>query len=174
MAEPFLGEIRAFSFDFAPRGWAECNGQLLPINQNQALFSLLGTQFGGNGQTNFALPDLRGRSPLGQGVGPTTTYATGDRAGVEFQTLSPNELAPHTHRLAASTAAATQNDPTAGVYATPSAHPRMATLYAGAPNASGGSNGTTQTGGGQPHDNRQPHLTVLFAIALQGIFPPRN
>src|SRR4051812_40404269 len=108
MVEPFLAEIDLFSFNFAPKGWAQCNGQLLPINQNQALFSLLGTTYGGNGQTNFALPDLRGRLPVGFGQGPgLSNYVQGDRSGVETVTVGPNELPAHTHAVDTSALLAT-------------------------------------------------------------------
>ena len=163
MAEPFLAEIRLMSFNFAPKGWAMCNGQLLPINQNQALFSLLGTTFGGDGRVNFGLPDLRGRVPVHAGGGHTL----GERGGEQAHTLSIAELPTHSHAVrASSTATGGVADPTGAflgggnnVYASGSA---TATLR---PDA------LTNVGGSQAHLNMQPFLTVTFCIALQGIFP---
>jgi microcystin-dependent protein len=170
MAEPFLSEIRVMSFVFAPKGWALCNGQLLPINQNQALFSLLGTTFGGDGRVNFALPDLRGRTPIHVGAGHTL----GERGGEQAHTLSIAELPTHAHVANATTAQADagSNGPA------PSrtlAQSNFSTLYgaagslqAMAPNALG------NVGGSQAHLNMQPFLTLSFCIALQGIFPSPN
>lgn len=173
MSEPFLGEIRLVGFDFPPRGWASCMGQLLPINQNQALFSLLGTQFGGNGTTNFALPDFRGRVGLGQGQGPgLPNYIIGERGGEPTHTVTLNEMPSHGHAFGVASASATSGDPAAGSYATPNTNPRMRNLYGAAPNAAGPNLGNT--GGGQPHNNMQPFLALNFVIALQGIFPSRN
>lgn len=163
MAEPFLAEIRLMSFVFAPKGWTLCNGQLLPINQNQALFSLLGTTFGGNGQTNFALPDLRGRTPIHVGAGHTL----GERAGEQAHTLSIAELPTHTHLAQFSTSEASTADGTNNVPAktlTPAYGPPQS-LVAMHPGAS------VNTGGSQAHLNMQPFLTLSFCIALQGIFP---
>jgi microcystin-dependent protein len=166
MAEPFLSEIRIMSFVFAPQGWALCNGQLLPINQNQALFSLLGTTFGGNGQTNFALPDLRSRTPIHVGSGHTL----GEQGGAQSHTLSIAELPEHAHVANATTVPATTNTPgntlllaqstAANLYATASSN-----LVAMSPAA------IANTGGSQAHLNIQPFLTLSFCIALQGIFP---
>lgn len=165
MAEPFLSEIRIMSFVFAPRGWALCNGQLLPINQNQALFSLLGTTFGGNGQTNFALPDNRGRTPIHVGSGHTL----GERAGEQAHTLSIQELPQHTHAARASSAAAATPVPTNGVLAPAN------NLYSSTDALVAlGSSSVTNTGGSQAHLNMQPYLTLSFCIALQGIFPSPN
>ncbi|MFZ6026721.1 MAG: phage tail protein [Chloroflexota bacterium] len=163
MAEPFLSEIRIFSFNFAPRGWALCNGQLLPINQNQALFSLLGTTFGGDGRVNFALPDLRGRTPIHTGSGHTL----GERSGEQAHTLSLGELPTHTHAMNGSSNAATTTIPggallsqsPAGLYAPPAS---LVGLHAGS---------VSSVGGSQAHLNMQPFLTLNFCIALQGIFP---
>ena len=164
MAEPFLSEIRIMSFGFPPKGWAFCNGQLLPINQNQALFALLGTTFGGNGQTNFALPNLQGRTPIHVGGGHTL----GEQGGEQAHTLSIAELPSHTHVVSGSSNA------TGGTVS-----PNGAFL-GGANNAyrSAGGPATTMSaatisniGGSQPHLNMQPFLTLNFCIALQGIFP---
>ena len=169
MAEPFLGEVRLMSFVFAPKGWALCNGQLLPINQNQALFSLLGTTYGGDGRVNFALPDLRGRVPIHAGGGHTL----GERAGEQAHTLSVSELPTHTH-VARGASAATGGSalPTLrvlgganNVYASPATSPPLTSLSSGT---------VTSAGGSQAHLNMQPFLTVSFCIALQGIFPSPN
>ena len=168
MAEPFLSEIRIMSFVFAPKGWALCNGQLLPINQNQGLFSLLGTTFGGNGQTNFALPDLRGRTPIHVGSGHTL----GERGGEQAHTLSIAELPQHTHVLNAATAVATTNTP-ANTLVT--AQSTASNLYAPAANLQAMSAAAVaNVGGSQAHLNMQPFLTLSFCIALQGIFPSPN
>lgn len=168
MAEPFLGEIRICSFDFPPKGWASCNGQLLPINQNQGLFSLLGTTYGGDGEVNFALPDLRGRRPLMEGNG----YALGQRAGTDSHTLSLQELPEHTHAIRASTAVGTQDSPANGYLAASS----VDVPYTGGQGNVLGTNTTalSSQGGSQAHENRSPFLVVNFIIALQGIFPSPN
>jgi microcystin-dependent protein len=173
MAEPFLSEIRIMSFVFAPKGWALCNGQLLPINQNQALFSLLGTTFGGDGRVNFALPDLRGRTPIHVGSGHTL----GERGGEQAHTLSIAELPTHTHVLSASSAQANfpapfnANTNTGNILA--SSAPDQ--IYGVAANLVALNTGTiTNTGGSQAHLNMQPFLTLSFCIALQGIFPSPN
>jgi microcystin-dependent protein len=165
MAEPFRGEVRLMSFVFAPRGWALCNGQLLPINQNQALFALLGTTFGGNGQTTFALPDLRGRTPIHVGNG----HIVGEAGGQQSHTLSIAELPEHTHSVAASATAS-------GGSATPNAN-----FLGGGNNAYHAASGgvltslrpdtVTSVGGSQAHLNMQPFLTLSFCISLDGIFP---
>ena len=168
MAEPFLAEVRLFSFVFAPKGWAQCNGQLLPINQNQALFSLLGTTFGGDGQVNFALPDLRGRVPIHVGAGHTL----GERGGEQAHTLSIAELPAHAHALQATTATATTATPDATRML---AKTTAANLYAPASNLLAmDPSATVPSGGSQAHLNMQPFLTVSYCIALQGIFPSPN
>ena len=168
MAEPFLSEVRIFSFGFAPKGWALCDGQLLPINQNQALFSLLGTTYGGNGQTNFALPDLRGRVPLHVGSGHTL----GERAGEQAHTLAINELPQHAHavNVISSTTADQQ-------YPTTTTHWASGSSFAGFHQTSNNVMNPASIlpiGGSQAHLNMQPFLTLNFSIALQGIFPSQN
>jgi microcystin-dependent protein len=165
MTEPFIGEIQIFGFQFAPRGWALCNGQLLPINQNQALFSLLGTTYGGDGRTTFALPDLQGRVPLGVGAG----YTQGERAGEESHTLITSEMPAHTHMPLASLAAASTPSPADATWANTGA-----ANYASSPNTQMAGNAVVPVGGSQPHENRSPYLTVNFCIALVGIFPSRS
>jgi microcystin-dependent protein len=169
MAEPFLSEIRIMSFVFAPKGWALCNGQLLPINQNQALFSLLGTTFGGDGRVNFALPDLRGRTPIHVGSGHTL----GERGGEQAHTLSIAELPTHTHLFQAnSTTTGSSNSPSAT--SVPAASVGAA-VYASASNLVAMSPAAVaNVGGSQAHLNMQPFLTLSFCIALQGIFPSPN
>ncbi len=175
MADPFIAEIRAVAFGYAPRGWAECNGQLLSINQNTALFSLLGTFYGGDGRVTFGLPDLRSRVAIHMGEGPgLSNYDVGEQLGVEHETINLNELPPHSHAMQATGAAATTNDASSGIYATPNVNPRMQTLYATSANSNMGSSTITPTGGNQPHENRQPYLTCIYCIALVGIFPSRN
>lgn len=162
MAEPFLSEIRIMSFVFAPKGWALCNGQLLPINQNQALFSLLGTTFGGDGRVNFALPDLRGRVPIHVGG----SHTLGERGGEQAHTLSIAEIPTHTHVLSASPSNANGPAPTNNVLAAAN------NVYNPATNLTAlGPSSIANTGGSQAHLNMQPFLTLNFSIALQGIFP---
>ncbi len=167
MAEPFLSEIRIMSFEFAPRGWALCNGQLLPINQNQALFSLLGTTFGGDGRVNFALPDLRGRTPIHVGSGHTL----GERGGEQAHTLSIAEIPTHTHVANATSSNATSAAPSNSL-----GYARSATLMYGSPTSlvSMSPLAIGNVGGSQAHLNMQPFLTLNFCIALQGIFPSPN
>jgi microcystin-dependent protein len=171
MPQPFVGEIRIFAGDFAPTGWALCNGQLLSIGQNTALFSLIGTAFGGNGVSTFALPNLQGRVPLGSGQGPgLTDRARGNVLGEEAHALNGPEMAAHTHTLGASSANGNSDAVAGNVMArSPAAIPQFhvtadATLHSATVGA---------TGGGQPHNNMQPYLTLNFIIALQGQFPPQ-
>src|SRR5262245_40363309 len=166
MAEPFLSEIRIFSFGFAPKGWALCNGQLLPINQNQALFSLLGTTYGGDGRVNFALPNLQGRVPIHEGA----SHTLGEKGGEQAHTLSISEMPTHTHSAQASPNNGDQPVPT-NTYLGPGRNRYLAP----------GNNLTTplpatiaNVGGSQPHLNMQPFLTLNFSIALQGIFPSQT
>jgi microcystin-dependent protein len=165
MSEPFLSEIRVFSFNFPPQGWALCNGQLLPIGQNQALFALLGTTYGGDGENNFALPNLQGRVPMHVGA-----HTLGESAGRETHTLTLAELPAHTHPLNASDANATSGNPAGNVLA------RATSPMYHAPTALTPLHplSISNVGGNQPHANMQPFLTLSFAIALQGIFPSRN
>lgn len=165
MAEPFLSEIRIMSFVFPPKGWALCNGQLLPINQNQALFALLGTTFGGDGRVNFALPDFRARVPIHEGSGHTL----GERAGEQAHTLSIAEVPTHAHIVQASSAVGDAVNPTGAVLASAS------NVYRAADNLTAlNPTSVTQAGGSQAHLNMQPFLTLSFCIALQGIFPSQN
>ena len=167
MAEPFLSEIRVFSFIFAPKGWALCNGQLLPINQNQALFSLLGNTYGGDGRVNFALPDLRGRVPIHVG----NNRILGTRGGEQAHTVIIAELPTHTHVAQASAAPGTQNVPANNVMLSQ----RAAEIYRPPSNLAPMVAGTlSNVGGSQAHLNLQPFLTLNFCIALQGIFPSPN
>ncbi|MEP6819607.1 MAG: tail fiber protein [bacterium] len=163
MAQPFLGEVKIISWNFAPRGWAFCNGQLLPINQNQALFSILGTTYGGNGQTTFALPNLQGRVPVYVGQGLTLGQAGGEQA----HTLSQPEMPTHTHIPTANSGAASVGLPAGNFWSATGS-------YAAQPNNTMNPAGTTPTGGSQAHDNMSPYLVLNFIIALQGIFPSRN
>lgn len=173
MAEPYLGEIRMFGGMFAPAGWAFCDGQLLPISENDALFTLIGTQYGGNGQTTFALPDLRGRSPVHQGQGPglQDTYPIGSTGGVETVTLLQAHLPSHAHPVAASNTAATSTLPQGRVLTRPAsgqAYLDDTPVSAMSPVSVGG------VGGSQPHENMAPYLPVSFIIALYGIYPSRS
>ena len=165
MAEPFLSEIRMFSFVFPPKGWALCNGQLMPINQNQALFSLLGTTWGGDGRVNFALPDLRGRVPIHVGG----SHTLGERGGEQAHTLSIEEIPTHLHQAQASNVPATTNTPLPSLLLSNSTG---SALYGPASNLTPMAPGSIgNAGGSQAHLNMQPFLTLSFGIALQGIFP---
>lgn len=170
MADPFIAEIRLMSFNFAPKGWAQCNGQLLPINQNQVLFSLLGTTFGGDGRVNFALPDNRGRTPIHVGNG----HSLGERGGEQAHTLSIAELPRHTHVLRASSVAASTNIPVASTTAWADSAPNQIYDNFGSNLVAMGSTAITNIGASQAHLNMQPYLTINFCIALQGIFPSQN
>jgi microcystin-dependent protein len=166
MGEPFLSEIRIMAFNYAPRAWAMCNGQLLPINQNQALFSLLGTTYGGNGQTTFALPDLRGRVPLHSGSG----FILGQAGGEQAHTITQSEMPAHLHFLNSSSVAGNDPNPIGKVLGSPlnlTYRPPDA-LVTLAPAT------ITNTGGSQAHQNMQPYLALNFCIALIGIFPSPN
>jgi microcystin-dependent protein len=177
--EPFLGQIALFPFNFAPRGWAFCQGQLLPISQNTALFSLLGTNYGGNGTSNFGLPDLRGRVPVSQGQAPgLSDYPIGSMQGVETVTLLTSQSPSHSHPFQAVAAQATANSPAGALPAEGHGSGRGApavNTYAppqtAVPLASGQ---VGSAGNGHPHNNLQPYLTLNWCIALQGIYPPRS
>lgn len=168
MAEPFLSEIRMVSFNFAPKGWALANGQFLPINQNQALFALLGTTYGGNGQTTFALPDFRGRVPIHFGA-----HTLGETGGQESHTVTNQEMPQHIHFVTAIDNNSANNNNPIGNYLSNTLPNNFYSNSAGSPVVM---NPTTvsNTGGSQPHNNMQPYLTINFIIALQGIFPSRN
>jgi len=168
MSEPFLGEIKIVSFNFPPRFWAFCNGQLLSISQNQALFSILGTTYGGNGTTNFALPNLQGRAPLHMGTGGGGSYVQGQTAGETAHTLTVAELPSHTHGAAAGTAPPDLGNPTAGHWA-----PNEG-AYAGTAAGTMASQAIGSSGGGQPHTNQPPYLVLNFCIALSGIYPSQS
>ncbi|MGC5326211.1 phage tail protein [Brevibacillus sp. SYSU BS000544] len=170
MSEPYLGEIRIFAGSFAPKGWAFCNGQLLPINQNQALFSLLGTAYGGNGMTTFALPDLRGRVPVHFGRLGDEYILLGQAGGEEGHTLSIQELPAHTHSVNASSGSATEVSPKDRVWAEKENAYGALTLPTNSMHASA----ISSVGGGQAHYNMQPFLVLNFIIALQGIYPSQN
>ena len=176
MSTPMLGEIRLMGCTFAPRGWMFCNGQLLAIAQNDALFALIGTTYGGDGVTTFALPDLRGRVPLNQGQGPgLSPYQIGQMAGTETVTLLANQLPMHTHQAFATTAAATTGEPGTGVLpGTVSDQTMYVTDISGGAPFTLSPQSTTTAGGSQPHENCMPTLAVSFCIAVEGIFPSRN
>lgn len=165
MSEPFVGEIRLAAFNFAPKGWALCNGQLLPINQNQALFSLLGTQYGGDGRVNFALPELRGRVPVGYG----RTYPIGAQLGEVAHTLTPSEMPAHSHGASVA-ATATVTTPTGTSYL---AQPGKA-AFAPSPSTSLAPASVSTVGQTQAHENLAPYLVVSYIIALTGVFPSRS
>jgi microcystin-dependent protein len=166
MGTPFMSEIKIVGFNYAPKGWAECNGQFLPINQNQALFSLLGTMYGGNGQTTFALPDFRGRVPIHVGSG----FIQGQAGGQEFHTITQSEMPAHNHFVQATNAQGNNDDMTGNLFATSNA-----AKFGGVQNLTTLQPSTiTNTGGSQPHENRQPFLVLNFIIALQGVFPSHN
>lgn len=170
MAEPFLGEIKPVGFNFAPRGWALCQGQILPISQNTALFSLLGTNYGGNGQTTFALPNLQSNVAISSGQGPgLADYSLGEVGGETSIQLTLPELPSHVHNLTASSAAATNQVPT-GRFPAKSTK----TLYSTTTNGSLNPDSVIADGGAQTHNNFQPYLGINYIIALEGIFPARN
>lgn len=174
MADPFVAEIRIFPFNFAPRGWAWCDGQLLPLSQNTALFSLLGTTYGGNGKSNFALPDLQGRAPMHPGQGPgLSLHDLGETGGSETVSLLESEMPAHSHNLMCLPAPGDAPTPAGTTFgrvigATPYQAP------AGSPLVMMSDQIAAPAGGDQPHNNMQPYLTFYFCIALQGVFPPRT
>lgn len=170
-SQPYVGEILLVPYNFAPKGWAECAGQLMPISQNTALFSLLGTFYGGDGKSTFALPDLRGRTPIGSGQGPgLSDYFLGQTGGEESVTLLVNQMPAHTHTVIGSSNVATVATPGGTVWASQS----LLNIYGTSSDSPMAPGAVGMTGGGQPHDNLSPYLTLNYIIALQGIFPARN
>ncbi len=181
MSSPFVAEIRIFGFNFAPKGWAFCAGQLMPISQNTALFSLLGTTYGGDGKSTFALPNLQGCAPLGQGQGAGLTLRVlGETGGEPSLTLLQSEIPSHAHTLNADTAFATTADPANSLYMRGNfddgnGHTGGVQIYDNvAPTTQMGPLSIAPAGGSQPHNNMMPYLTFNFCIALQGVFPPRT
>lgn len=176
MSDQYLGEIRMFGGNFAPTGWALCDGQLLPISQNQALFAILGTTYGGNGVTTFALPDLRGRVPMGWGQGPgLSPRAIGEASGSETVTLIQTQMPAHTHLASATTQDGNSTAPTGALWATAvDSSNQQGSSYGTTPNTTMSPAAIGMAGGNQPHDNMQPFLCVSFIIALQGVFPSRS
>jgi len=166
MLNPFLGELALVPYNFAPKGWALCNGQLLAINQNQALFAVLGTTYGGNGQTNFALPDLRGRVPVSSGQGPgLENYNVGQTGGVEHVTLAAGQMPAHNHALNVHSGKSLKTNPSGNLLANGAIYTNEAS------NNVAGAAAVANAGSGQAHENRQPYLTLNWIIALQGVFP---
>ena len=170
--DPFVAEIRIFPFNFAPKGWAFCDGQLLPISQNTALFSLLGTTYGGDGKSNFALPNMQGNAPMHPGQGPgLSLHDLGETGGSETVTLLESEIPSHSHSLTASAADGISGHPGGNLFAQGVAVSMWGT---NAPNTQFADAALAPAGGDQPHNNMQPYLTLNFCIALQGVFPPRT
>ncbi|MGF2411499.1 phage tail protein [Ferruginibacter sp.] len=169
--EQYISEIQIFAFPFAPKNWAQCNGQVMPIAQNQALFSLLGTTYGGNGTTTFNLPDLRGRTPIGMGTAPGGNYTQGQVSGEENHTLLVIEMAPHNHIMMASSNTADQPNADGNLLAKAGTAALFSTTQNGTPAAG---NFIGLNAGGQGHNNLQPYLVLNYCIALVGIFPSRN
>jgi microcystin-dependent protein len=165
MGTPFMGEIKIVGFNYPPKGWAECNGQFMPINQNQALFSLFGTMYGGNGQTTFALPDFRGRVPIHVGAG----FIQGQAGGQEFHTVTQSEMPAHNHFVQATGTQSSTNLPQGNLLASSNA-----AQYNTGANTTLHPSSVTNVGGSQPHENRQPFLVLNFIVALQGVFPSQN
>jgi len=175
MADPFVAEIRIFPFNFAPKGWAWCDGQLLPLSQNTALFSLLGTTYGGNGKSNFALPDLQGRAPMHPGQGPgLSLHDLGEAGGSETVTLLESEIPAHSHSLTASNEDGTQGTLGPNLALATSVNGSLYQTNTSANLVSMSPNALAPAGGDAPHNNVMPFLTFFFCIALQGVFPPRT
>lgn len=173
--DPFLGEIRTIGFTYAPRGWAMCSGQLLPIAQNTALYSILGIQFGGDGKTTFALPNLNGAFAIGQGAGPgRTPRSVGDFGGVSAVTLTQAEIPAHTHRPNAVAATGTSGDPAGRTWAQPRYGRAARDAYGADGDVAMAADALLPAGGSQPHENMPPYLGMYFVIALTGVFPPRG
>ena len=173
MGEPYIGEIRMFGGSFAPAGWAFCNGALMPISENDALFTLIGTTYGGDGQETFALPDLQGRVPIhaGQGPGISQNYQLGEKGGVESVTLTTQQIPVHTHAFMASTAAANGNSPQNQILAQST---QRAIYYEATTTTNLAANALGSAGGSQPHDNLAPYQCISFIISLFGVFPPQS
>jgi microcystin-dependent protein len=173
MGEPYVGEIRMFGGNFAPQGWAFCNGALLPISENDVLFNLIGTTYGGDGQATFALPDLQGRVPVhaGQGPGISQNYQLGEKAGGESVTLTAQQIPVHTHAFMATTAAASSNDPGGQVIAQSG---QRAVYTQDSTNTNLAPSAVSSIGGSQPHDNMAPYLCISFIISLFGVFPSQS
>lgn len=173
MADPFVAEIRIFPFNFAPKGWAWCDGQLLPLSQNTALFSLLGTTYGGNGKSNFALPDLQGSAPMHPGQGPgLSLHDLGETGGSQTVTLLESEIPSHSHEMSGNA-----QDPATAKLVSPTASFALSQgggIYQDNANTTLAPEALAPAGGNQPHNNMQPFLTMYFNIALQGVFPPRG
>ncbi|WP_286265885.1 phage tail protein [Thalassotalea atypica] len=170
MSEPFLAEVKIVGFNFSPRGWALCDGQILPINQNQSLYSLLGTAYGGDGRTSFALPDMRGRTPMHVGDG----ISQGERSGDENHILQESEIPAHTHQARASSATASSSSGTGNLLGVGAGGRRPLTPYGSLTQTAALTGNQVSTTGGQGHNNMQPYLALNFVIALQGLFPSRN
>lgn len=175
MSEPFVAEIKIVPYNFAPRGWAFCDGQLMAIAQNTALFSLLGTTYGGNGQTTFGLPNLRDRAPLHWGTGPgLTTRTLGEMGGASTVTLTATQLPTHTHSMLADPAGGGLAGPAGNTWGQPAARTPAPLYRSGAPNTAMNAGTLGTAGGNQPHNNWSPFSALNFVIALQGIYPARN
>jgi microcystin-dependent protein len=174
MSDPFIGEIRLFGFNFAPQGWAQCNGQLLPISQNTALFSILGTTYGGDGRTTFGLPNLQGQTPLHTGQGPgLSDRQLGESGGEPSVTLNVSEMPLHAHAVAASSTIADQSNPTNTVWAT-GAGGRGQNFYTRGAGVPMSNQALGATGGNQPHNNLPPYLVLNFCICVSGVYPQRS
>ena len=172
MPEPFIGEIRMFAGNFAPNGWMFCEGQTMPISENDALFTLIGTTYGGDGQETFNLPNLASRVPIHMGTGPDgTTYQLGEMAGTEQETLTIQQIPNHSHVLTASTAAGGTNSPAGAVLA---ASPSVRLFIVDSPDSNLAATAVTPAGGSQPHENTQPFLCINFIISLFGVFPSQT
>ena len=175
MADPFVAEIRIFPFNFAPKGWAFCDGQILPLSQNTALFSLLGTTYGGDGKSNFALPNMQGNAPMHPGQGPgLSLHDLGETGGSETVSLLESEIPSHSHTMRASSDTADNNSAAGNLSAKPLGRGNNLYITSTTPLVTMAANALAPAGGDQPHNNMQPYLTLNFCIALQGVYPPRT